>query len=353
MTSSDNKLAQYILPQLVSIEKNLSNYDVHFYLCHSRISVENIQLIKDFTKNHTGITLHEIIVSGNEQFYDELVEYGGMQWPREAYYTLRLQDFLPEDVDRIIYIDAGDVIIDGDIGPYYFDDFEGNSLIATVHRYKVDPVTGENTLYTKDDIIRAAIACSFNSGSYVIDVNKFRNDGYTTDDYIYLCSILKEHNTSDPWAFFGDQGLLSSAFAGDIKFFGYPQNKENTYMPYNFVSSFWRDFKTEPDFTPVVLHYAIRAKPWTVRFSDEVINTTISNPDFLANNLIAPIPTVALISPEHFRLAEVWWDYAKETPIYTVADIRARAIADSWLEHFLPMCQRFLYTYYELHYGNK
>ena len=350
MTSCDDKIAKYIIPQLVSIEKNLCNYDVHFYLFHSRINPENIQLIFDFCNKYTRITFHEILVSENPDFYRQLAEDGIGQWPSEAFYSLRVQDYLPDNIDRIMYIDAGDVIIHGDIGPYYFDDFEGNSLIATALKYKKDSISGENIQYTRDDILAiAAKENIFNSGSYVINIDKFRKDGYSIDDYLYFCSVLKENKNPDFFPYFGDQGFLSAAFVEDIKFFGYPQVKDPSYMPYNFVTSYWAEFKKELNYEPIVIHYAIRAKPWIVRFSDEVIDTVISDPMFVGNHLISPIHVIAQMTPQHLRMCEVWWEYAKETPIYHDADIRARAIADSWVEYFFPMCDRFINTFYLLH----
>jgi len=354
MTSCDDNLALFILPQLVSIDKNLSHYDVYFYLLHSRIQPENISTLVNFAENQTGINLHVIVVKENESFYDSIAQYGGGQWPFEAYYSLRLQDYLPEDIERILYIDAGDVIIDGDIGPYYFDDFEGNSIIATPLIFKKNPVSGENTLFTQDDILAIAGKSNiFNSGSYVINVDKFRKEGYSTDDYLYLCSVLDDNKESGFVPFFGDQGFLSAAFVEDIKFFGYPQNKDASYMPYNFVTSFWKDYTCELAYEPVVIHYAIRAKPWIVRFSDEVIDAVINNPDFIGNHLIAPIPSIACMTPQHLRMGEIWWEYAMETPIYEEADFRARVTADNWIEYYFPMCRNYINTFYLLHQAKK
>jgi lipopolysaccharide biosynthesis glycosyltransferase len=349
MTSCDNNLVKYLLPQLVSIEKNLSKYDVHFYLAHSRIEADSLQMLESFIKENTGITFHEAKVE-NTSFYESLVMYGGGQWPHEAYFTLRLQDYLPQDVDRILYIDAGDVIINGDIAPYYFDRFDGNSIIATALSYKINPVTNEQELYTSEDILTLARNCLFNSGSYVIDVEKFRNDGYTENDYRYLQGLLIENAKPGEIAYFGDQGFLAAAFVGDVKIFGYPENKDPSFMPYNFRTSFWQWYQRELDYTPVVLHYAIISKPWIVRFDENAINTIIDKPDFVSKMLVVAIPTIACMTPQHLRLGEVWWEYAKETPIYEEADIRARITAENWVKYYLPLCEQFnnLYSQYSV-----
>jgi len=341
MTSCDNNIAKYIFPQLVSIDENLSEYDVHFYLVHSIISSEYIDSLKDFAKNQTSINFHEIKVSKSLYLYEKLSLNGGRQWPQEAYYTLRVQDYLPDDVDRILYIDAGDVIIDGDISPYYFDAFEGNDIIATPLSFKTNPITKESELHTAEDLLKVSGGTLFNSGSYVIDVDKFRTDGYLVEDYLYLHEILSKSTNPGSMAYFGDQGFLAAAFVGRVKFFGYPQHKDPSYMPYNFRSSYWGLYKNEPNYKPIVLHYALISKPWVVRFSDEIIDSIIDAPSFAAKNLVAPIPQLAYVSPQHFKLGEIWWKYAKETPIYEEADLKATIVAESWVKYFIPLCNSY------------
>ena len=343
MTSCDENLVKYILPQLVSIEENLCvqcNYNVHFYLAHNRISYENVKMLECFAKEHTQIDFHEVKVTESIFFYEALVGGGG-QWPYEAYFTLRVQDYLPEDVDRVMYIDAGDVIIDGDIGPYYFDDFEGNSIIATPVRFKTNPISNEKELYTRDDILKVSKSSLFNSGSYVINVEKLRIDGYTIDDYLYLANILIKNAETGKSAYFGDQGFLAAAFAGDIKFFGYPQYKDPSYMPYNFRSAYWGLFKDEPTYKPVVLHYALMSKPWVVRFSDDALDNVIGHPDFVSRKLVTPIPPIAYMTPQGLRLGEIWWEYAKKTPIYEEANTRAKITAESWVKYYFPVCTNY------------
>ena len=346
MTSCDGNLAKYILPQLVSIEENLCKqcgYNVHFYLAHNRIPSENVQMLESFAKEQTNISFHEVKVTENICFYESLAGgKGGKQWPYEAYLTLRAQDYLPEDVDRILYIDAGDVIIDGDIGPYYFDDFEGNFIIATPLGFKINPISNEKELFTSEDILQLAKHGSlFNSGSYVINIEKFRTEGYSIEDYLYLSDMLIQNAKPGSSAYFGDQGFLAAAFVGHIKFFGYPEYKDPSYMPYNFRSAYWDLFKNEPNYKPVILHYALISKPWVVRFSDEVIDNVIGHPDFIDKNRFVPIPPIAYMTPQGLRLGEVWWKYAKKTPIYEEASMRATITAESWVKHYFPLCTAY------------
>lgn len=339
MTSCNDRIVFYILPQLVSIEENMHDYDVHFYLVHSSIDPNNVLMLEEFTKAKTGITFHEIRIEDTSLY--EAIATGGGPWPCEAYFPLRVQDYLPDDVDRIWYIDAGDVIVCGDAAPYYFSDFEGNSMIVTPAIYKTNPITGEQEQYTKDDILEISDGKLFNSGSYVIDVEKFRRDGYAAEDYLYLSELLKNNAKHDFYAYMGDQGFLAAAFVEDTMLFGYPEKKDISYMPYNYVTSFYGQHKRKPICEPVVLHYSMMAKPWIVRFTEEAINMIIDKPDFITNNLCAPIPEIMYMTPQHLRHCEVWWKYAKETSIYEARNTIARITADSWVMHYLPICVKY------------
>lgn len=345
MTSCDNNIAKYILPQLASIEKNCKNYDVHFFLFHNRISPENINMIKVFIKQCTHITFHEVKIQ-DIAHYENIAECGG-QWPFEAYFTIRVQDHIPEDVDRILYIDAGDVIFAGDIAPYYFDDFEGKSILATAIAFKENRISGKNEIYTIDDANSLGGRSLFNSGSYVINVEKFRTNGYTMYDYLCLalklCERAKEKSEPE-LPYFGDQGLLSTVFAGDIKYFGYPQIRDLSYMPYNFRSSYWGLYRSHLSYTPVILHYAIIAKPWIMRFSPDIIDTVIASPDFPLNHVSVEsvsVPLIAYLTPQHCKLCEMWWEYAKDTPIYEEADLKAKISADFFLKFYIPLFNDF------------
>ena len=350
MTSCNEKIALYILPQLASIEKNLSKFDVHFYFVYSKIHEKFIDALETQAKKAKNITFYAIKFVQDVEFYECLVKYGSWQWPCEAYYTLRPQDYLPDDVDRILYIDAGDVIINGDISPYYFDDFEGNSIIATAFAstFKTNEITKELELVTREDILKVVLKGIFNGGCYVINVDKFRKDGYSVEDYRYLASTLHENRTNNEMAFIGDQGFLAAAFVGDVKFFGYPENKDPTYNPYNFTSSFWGVHKKEPSYTPIVIHYALPSKPWILRFSEEIIKNVIERPDFIAYCLVTQIPTIAYITPQHFRLCETWWEYAKDTPIYNEANAKAIIYAECFLYYYFTLCEKYNDTALEL-----
>jgi lipopolysaccharide biosynthesis glycosyltransferase len=273
MSSCDENYARLIPTQIMSIGNSLSSvYDVRYYLFHSRVSEESLKRIA-LCYDSIGITFSQIRIDSTAP-YQELSKSGGSDWSYEAYYSLECHRWLPAEVDRVLYIDAADVIIVGDIGEYYFGDFEGCSLIATCARFKT--VEGERLTFSGEDIrneqLRSGILRgTFNSGSYVINVEKFRLNKLAVSDFIALKDELAKlyPNTND--IYFCDQGLLSAFFAGDIKWFDYPRVKNLWYQPYNFCMWFFDRAKEicggNPWYVPRIVHFAGAVKPW--KFKDE------------------------------------------------------------------------------------
>ena len=54
------------------------------------------------------------------------------KWPTEVYYRIFAKDFLPEDIDRILYLDS-DMIIKGSLDELYGQAFDGNYFVATTN----------------------------------------------------------------------------------------------------------------------------------------------------------------------------------------------------------------------------
>ncbi len=278
MTSCDENYAKLVPVQLVSIADNLldthpqGGYEVHFYLFHSRIGAEWVDKIHWYCGT-LGIVFHEIRIADAAP-YIQLASKGG-GWSYEAYFSLECNRYLPPEVDRILYIDAADVLIAGDIGAYYFPDFDGCSLRVTCSRFK-ENTDGNMSLYSSDDLgnkeLRPGILRGlFNSGSYVINVDKLRREQTSIADYLALSNALVDMHPGNDQIYFGDQGLLSAAFVGDIQYFAYPIAQNLWFQPYNFCIWFF-DRSTEvcggnPWYTPKILHFAGGMKPWL--FSSE------------------------------------------------------------------------------------
>ena len=271
LTSSDNNLVPAMAVSLTAMAKNLAHAYVDFYLLHSQITSENIQMLAALCNGYGNIVFHEIKVQ-NPEAYDPLVRAG--RWYRETYYPLCAHQLLPNSIDRVLYLDAGDTLVVGDIEPYYTCDFEDNFLLVTPQRYKLK--NGIPALYEPDDIadrknlLPEILEGLFNSGSYMINLKKMREAGIDLAWYCYLTEQLRKamrEEEKGKSVYFGDQGLLSAAFVGELKYYGYPEIRDRWYNPYNFCIGYYEQVDQKPDYEPEVLHFAgVPFKPWKASY---------------------------------------------------------------------------------------
>jgi hypothetical protein len=203
---------------------------------------------------------------------------GGGGFPTEAYFYFLAHKYLPESIDRVLAIDAGDIIIDGDIGEFYFAPFEGNYIITSM------AFSRQNELYTKEDLKNpqkeiSIITEYINSGAIMLNLEKMRQNEISFDYYNNIVDyIILNHKpfTSPffpkPIYYTYDQGLFAASFVGEIKFWGYELFGYNAlYMPYNFRPFVFETEKKrlginergafDPGYKPYIIHL-LGNKPW-------------------------------------------------------------------------------------------
>lgn len=267
MTSCDGNLMKFIPIQLESIAVNLSDKKVNFFLFHDGTERNFIKILKSL--HYDNINFKEVIVEDTD-IYDEIAKYGG-GWCGAAYYSLCAHKYLPADIDRVWYIDSGDVLIVGNVDEFYYADFEGKSLITASIVLKMEE--GKLYPFTKDDLIYSNYLEGisrglFNSGSYVINLDKMRRSNNDLKEYLKLAEVIYQARGKLPTTFFGDQGFLSLIFIGDIKGAAYPKIVDFHYMPYNFCLWYFERKVQKPDYNPSVIHFVGKNifKPWFGRY---------------------------------------------------------------------------------------
>lgn len=220
-----------------------------------------------------------------------------------------IHEQLPESVDRILYVDAGDLLILGDIAPFYNDDFDGNLILAANIKRNIG---GKSLVYENKDLsdpekFMYILEGSFNSGSYMINIKKFRQIGIGIDfylDVVETCkTVIGEDNHKIYW---GDQGLLSVCFAGYIKYWGYPECKFMPTSPYNFMMGWYGIFDIEPPYNPTIVHYVACEKPWKYRYNE---NGNCLSGFNVSNELVSLNRT----KPGVERWLRIWYEYALAT----------------------------------------
>ena len=271
MTSCDEKLLAQMSVLIYSISANLNDAVTDFYLLHRGIDSSRLGKIDALCRKLDNVIFHSIVVP-DVQNYDFLASYGG-SWAGEAYFSLCAHTVLPESIDRILYVDAGDVMVTGDIADFYHYDFGGRTLIVHPARWKIQNdalVEFEPSDLKKtdgEDSVWGIVRGLFNSGSYMMNIKKMREDGLSMEFYFDVVDRLKKIcGAGRQNLYWGDQGLLSAAFVGDIRCYRSDEIRNIWYMPYNFCLWYYRTIPIKPAYRPAVVHFVPDAKPWQVKY---------------------------------------------------------------------------------------
>ena len=323
ITTADENLMPLISVQIMSIVDNLpSEYKINYFLLYDTVKnrdtkLKRIEILQKFSYNFKNLTFQDIDV-GDIDFFSEITSYGG-GWPTPAYYQLLAHRFLPENIDRILYLDAGDVFVAGDFREFYFADFCDNVISVTPARYKV--INNELVAYEKEDVFNLDLTEGitrglFNSGSYMMNTNLMREINFNEEEYMICAENLKKvkpyiKQKEHEFAYHGDQGFMSAYFLGKIKFYGYPEIKNIWYMPFNFCLWYYDRMNIIPWYKPVIIHFAGAAKPWEIKYPYETdLNSLLKTSQSISD--------LKQGSKEHYLL---WHEYALKTNMLLLASI--------------------------------
>lgn len=164
--------------------------------------------------------------------------------PPVAYYRIFLADILPDDIDRILYLDCDlmvmrniDGIFDTDISDYALAAVEDQLSLTEEHRRQLDFLP--NTRY-------------FNSGVMLINLKYWREKDVSK--YLLAFSQMERQ------VFFHDQDALNYVFKNNWK--RLPPQYNRFYPSYYPRSRFRSKQEIEEFENPAVLHFCWYIKPW-------------------------------------------------------------------------------------------
>ena len=285
LMSTDNNYIRYSMVTIASLFENHRGVKINIFIINSHLDTKYINEISCFVEDHGGKVQ---IINIDDRIFDGFPV--NRHYTVACYYILVAHLYLPQNLDRILYLD-GDIIVDKNILEFYYTDFEDNFLIACGH------ILGDTKeLAKKKAKGSGAQGNYFNSGVLIFNLLKFRKE-ITVDSYLRACNELNNE-------FFLDQGLLNYMFADKTK-----------YMPmldYNFRLSVFDDIRGVCDkngiqYSKSIIHYTLpkpHYKPWELFFNDEEIASIKNKKECLFFN----------ISEEANELIGLWWKYARTLP---------------------------------------
>ena len=288
ITALNKRYIPYTVVMITSLAIN-NKVPIDVYLLHSELSKEDLSSIKKALDDY-HITIHELFVE--RRLFSSKLPCND-QWSVETYYRLMMLDLLPENVDRILYLD-GDMVINGSLKDIYDLDFAGMDIVAC------DDKCGLNTVESYGPKNRSMLKEAyesgyryFNAGVMLMNLRQMR-DNYSFKTYLDAIEAWN-YEMEAP-----DQDILNWVHWKKVGYIDcqvydlFARVAHNAGITYEEVKK-----------AVIIVHFA-GAKPW-------------DNDGF------------------HFDIERIWWDYAKYTPYYEklLNDFVDSAMKDKTIAIFL------------------
>lgn len=232
------KPAKVMLFSLAQYHTNLK-----IYLLYSSLSKEKIEDLEQYLADKCNAELYPILASG---FFKDIPLSEQYSKP-EIYFRLLAPYILPEDLDRILYLDA-DIIINKPLNEFYEQDFNGAYAVVIKDRFDFcdEVVMQKKKLGLKEKDVY------FNSGVMLMNLRTFR-------DNIMLNDIMKFIEERREDLFYFDQDILNCLLL---------EHKKICDLMYNFQAYPFENLNLfEIRETTGVLHYTDQPKPWNPNYN--------------------------------------------------------------------------------------
>ena len=121
MLSVNDKYCEPAMVMLTSFLTNNSFEHNDIYFLYGNVSAENIGKISSFIGSKYDVSFYPIKINENDMPLLP-IDY---HFSIETYYRFFAQELLPENVERVLWLDA-DMIVRKSLEEFYYQDFEGN-----------------------------------------------------------------------------------------------------------------------------------------------------------------------------------------------------------------------------------
>ena len=283
LAMSFNKVyVKYAYVMLTSLfENQYEGTIINLTVLHSDLGFEEQKLIKNLVDTN-GDRVNFIFIN-NERFPQNMPTT--IDWSLEIYYRLMLPELLPDDMDRVLYIDA-DVIINKPLDELYNESFDGN-VVCACENFGEQNFREHRKRMFKEHIEKGLPYVA--SGMLVMNLNLLRE----------VCNFETYVEVARQFDFkleMPDMDLLNYVHAGKIRVLDKAKYQILAMQSYN------DGMRYSQAHEPVIVHYAGH-KPWQGE-------------------------------GPRYDIEQIWWDYAIQTPFY-----------DEFTSRFVYECINSSYNY--------
>ena len=241
--------------KLVNILLNsiqLSNKDTKFdvYILHRELDIEDKNIIE------SGLDLNKFnikIIKIDEEEVKNFPQYQ-KRYPKEIYFRLFATKYLPENIDKILYLDS-DTLVINKLDELYNMDFEENFYIATTHVKKILRKINEVRLRIDDDVPY------INTGVLLINLKELRK----IDVQKEVCEFVENNSKK---LMLPDQDIITALYGDKIKIvdalrYNLGDRDLNLYNLNHIKNPIGLKWVKE---NTVIIHYYGRNKPWNKNY---------------------------------------------------------------------------------------
>lgn len=259
--ATDNKFVQHCAVTIVSILKNNTS-KVIIYLLTEGLSLYNEKQLTDLVTSNGG-ELHIIPVNSEALKNCPMPPLFKLSHISIAtYYRLLVSELLPEEIDKVIYLDC-DIVVRHSIDDLWNYNIDGYAIGAV---YQIAD-------WNIDAIKRLSYPISygyFNAGVLLINLKYWRENQISGQLFEYL-----EKNKDK--IIFHDQDALNGVLHGKCLRLPCKWNMQNGFFKksvFTIIStkneesiSYYDDYKNQIPkeiYDPVIVHYVSKPKPWEI-----------------------------------------------------------------------------------------
>jgi len=254
VTLNSNYIKQLII-MIYSILKSDPHVNLNVYIAHKELTGDDFSYIGGYLdKKRCKIISVKVT--------DEMLKNAPVtkRYPREMYFRIFAAQFLPKDLDRILYLDP-DLVVINPLRELYYMDFEDNYYIAASHVNKGMQKLNEIRLDMEKD------AYYINSGVMLMNLKLLREKQDIDSALEY---IEKNKNR----LLLPDQDVLSGLYGGRTKTVeSIIYNLSERYLKLYNINLKNLDKRIDIDWVrknTVIIHYCGRNKPWKDNYIGEL-----------------------------------------------------------------------------------
>ena len=198
LVTINKKYKKQLIILLNSIKQSNKNENFNIYILHKDLKDEDINEIKEGLNKNFNI--NDIKIKENDM---DFLPVNCESYPVEIYIRIFASKYLPDNIDRILYLDSDTVVINK-LNELYNMNFEDNYFIAATHIGKAVHKFNEMRLGIKQD------EPYINTGVLLINLKELRKINIEKD-------VIDFIENNEKKLMLPDQDIISSIYGDKIK----------------------------------------------------------------------------------------------------------------------------------------